>query len=83
MFSNEFFDMKVQQPGSTESRKTANKEFCRDIAAWTFEEKGIVKVNAIRHYLSHEPNAPNLYRVKGDVVCTGCNLLWDVSLTVL
>ena len=86
MFSNEFFDMKVQQPGSTESRKTANKEFCKDIAAWTFGEKGIVKVNAIRHYLSNEPNAPvnpNMYRIKNDVVCKSCSLLWNVSLTVL
>ncbi|PWW78369.1 Dolichyl-diphosphooligosaccharide-protein glycosyltransferase 48kDa subunit [Tuber magnatum] len=70
MFSDEFFDMKVQKPGSTESQKTANKEFCKDVAAWTFGEKGIVKVNAIRHYLSNEPNAPvnpNMYRVKNDV----------------
>ncbi|KAA8902588.1 Dolichyl-diphosphooligosaccharide--protein glycosyltransferase subunit WBP1 [Sphaerosporella brunnea] len=69
MFSNEFFDMEVQAPNG-QATKTANQEFAKEITQWAFQESGVVKVIAVRHYLSNQTDAPinpNVYRVKNDI----------------
>jgi oligosaccharyltransferase complex subunit beta len=71
LFSNELFDMQVQAP-SGKKTTTANRAFAKELTQWTFKETGIVKVAAIRHFLSNETHPeinPSIYRVKNDVVC--------------
>lgn len=69
MFSNEFYNMNVKAPGSTKT-KVANREFGKELTAWTFHETGVVKVVGVRHYLADETGDvnPSMYRIKNDVV---------------
>ncbi|CCX33821.1 Dolichyl-diphosphooligosaccharide--protein glycosyltransferase subunit WBP1 [Pyronema domesticum] len=69
MFSDEFFAMEVQAPGSEKKIKTANREFAKEISGWTFQEIGVVKVAEVRHYLANttEQVNPIVYRVKNDI----------------
>jgi oligosaccharyltransferase complex subunit beta len=70
MFSDEFFGMEVQAPGSEKKIKTANREFAKEISGWTFQEIGVVKVAEVRHYLANTTGQVNpiVYRVKNDIV---------------
>jgi oligosaccharyltransferase complex subunit beta len=77
MFSDEFFDLEVKSANGKKT-KTANQAFAKEITQWTFKEIGVVKVRAIRHYLTNETDAqinPNTYRVKNDVVCPNIYLI--------
>ena len=78
---NTWFDAKVKDLDANES-KTANREFAKQISAWTFMELGVLKVGRVEHHLSSilEGAAgndsvaqlgylnPPIYRVKNDVV---------------
>lgn len=71
MFSDAFFDMKVKAPKGGKEVGTANRKFAEEITSWVFMETGVVKVQAIRHYLANTTHAevnPNVYRVKNDIV---------------
>ncbi|MCJ1455357.1 oligosaccharyl transferase glycoprotein complex, beta subunit [Mycoblastus sanguinarius] len=77
---NTWFDAKVKDLDANES-KTANREFAKQISAWTFMELGVLKVGRVEHHLSSilEGAAgndsvaqlgylnPPIYRVKNDV----------------
>lgn len=78
---NKWFDGKVKSVDGKDS-KTANREFAKQITAWTFMELGILKVGRVEHHLSsimgdatgNDSIAqlgylnPTIYRVKNDVV---------------
>ena len=78
---NKWFDAKVKTFSGKES-KTANREFAKQITAWTFMEVGVLKTGSVDHHLSSilEGAAgngsvaqlgflnPTIYRVKNDVV---------------
>ena len=54
------------------SVKAANKAFASALSAWTFKETGVLKVNAVTHYLNEGAQKgleinPRGYRVKNDV----------------
>ncbi|KAF8545490.1 Dolichyl-diphosphooligosaccharide--protein glycosyltransferase subunit WBP1 [Trichophaea hybrida] len=69
MFSDEFFDLEVK-PTNGKKTKTANQAFAKEITQWTFNEIGVVKVKAVRHYLTNETDAkinPSVYRIKNDI----------------
>ncbi|KAL7270971.1 oligosaccharyl transferase glycoprotein complex, beta subunit [Rhizina undulata] len=62
-FSNEFFELEV------DGGKVANREFAKEVAEWTFQEKGVVNVVGVRHWADGEEEDvnPGMYRVKNDV----------------
>lgn len=78
---NQWFDATVTSLGGKET-KTANREFAKQVTAWTFMETGVLKVGRVEHHLStiaKEPSGnesvsqlgylnPTMYRVKNDVV---------------
>ncbi|KAL8792535.1 MAG: hypothetical protein Q9195_004905 [Heterodermia aff. obscurata] len=77
---NTWFNAKVKGFDGKQ-RNTVNKEFAKQISAWTFMEAGVLKVGKVEHHLSSiNPNAsgndsvsqlgylnPKIYRVKNDV----------------
>ena len=78
---NKWFDGKVKSIDGKDS-KTANREFAKQITAWTFMEIGVLKVGRVEHHLSSITGEtagndsvaqlgflnPTIYRVKNDVV---------------
>ena len=78
---NRWFDASVASLGGKET-KTANREFAKQITAWTFMETGVLKVGRVDHHLSSITKEasgnesvsqlgylnPTMYRVKNDVV---------------
>jgi oligosaccharyltransferase complex subunit beta len=72
MLQDKWFDAKVRKVGEKKDVKTYNREFAKRIAAWAFQEIGVLKVNWVEHHLdeagaSNESN-PSIYRIKNDVV---------------
>jgi oligosaccharyltransferase complex subunit beta len=61
--------------------KFGNKDFAKQLSAWTFKELGVVKVGRLEHHLKEAPGQgrfnqtaaaelnPKIYRIKNDVVC--------------
>ena len=78
---NQWFDATVTSLGGKETR-TANRDFAKQITAWTFMETGVLKVGRVEHHLSSITKGasgnesvsqlgylnPTIYRVKNDVV---------------
>ena len=78
---NKWFASKVKSVDGKDST-TANREFAKQVTAWTFMELGVLKVGRVEHHLSSiTGNAagndsvaqlgylnPTIYRVKNDVV---------------
>ena len=53
---DKWFDASVQLPGSGQkTSKTGNRDFARELSAWTFKELGVLKVGNIHHYLNEGP----------------------------
>ena len=62
------------------SKKTVNREFAKQLSAWTFKEIGVLKVGNIEHYeiavsspkgenaSQVEHLNPAIYRIKNEVV---------------
>jgi oligosaccharyltransferase complex subunit beta len=80
---DKWFDATVKLDGKSVS--TGNRDFARQVSAWTFKEIGILKVGKLQHHLSEGSASstangssspateinPKIYRIKNDVVCTG------------
>ncbi len=81
MLQDEWFDAKVKINGK--QQKTVNREFARQVAAWTFKELGVLKIGRLEHYLNEDMASPlngthvsksllnpKIYRIKNSVVST-------------
>ncbi|KAL2868525.1 dolichyl-diphosphooligosaccharide-protein glycotransferase [Aspergillus lucknowensis] len=71
---DKWFSATVKAPGGKEV-KTANREFAKQLTAWTFKETGVLKVEKIEHHLAKHGLAledlnPTIYRVKNETVFT-------------
>ena len=78
---DKWFDAKVKAIGGKDS-KTENREFAKQVSAWTFKEVGVLKVGDVQHHLSSISEGaagndsvaqlgylnPGIYRIKNDVV---------------
>ncbi|KAL4788649.1 Dolichyl-diphosphooligosaccharide--protein glycosyltransferase subunit WBP1 [Aspergillus varians] len=69
---DKWFSATVQAPGGREV-KTANREFAKQLTAWTFKETGVLKVGTIEHHLAKddltaEDLNPAIYRIKNETV---------------
>jgi oligosaccharyltransferase complex subunit beta len=77
---DKWFSANVKGPSDGKQTKTVNREFAKQLTAWTFKEIGVIKVGRLQHYLieaggvkkdttSHSgESSPTIYRVKTDVV---------------
>ena len=80
---NKWFDASVKGLDGKKG-KTINREFAKQVIAWTFKETGVLKVGKVEHHLSSVEQGvsgndsvaqlgylnPKIYRVKNDVVCS-------------
>ena len=91
MLEDKWFDAYVKGSDS-KSVKTVNREFAKQLSAWTFKEVGVLKVGKISHYEVTDASRqgenstqvgfqnPEIYRIKNDVVCPDCcpDAAWKV-----
>lgn len=82
MLENKWFDGKVKGSNGGKETTTSNRDFAKELSAWTFMEIGVLKVGRVEHYLSSMTAEkagndsvsqqgylnPKIYRVKNDVV---------------
>jgi len=68
LFSDKFFRSPVQKfsaDGSAKSYpKSGNEQFCKQLAQWTFQERGILRAVNVTHHRKGEHQAPFTYTVK-------------------
>jgi oligosaccharyltransferase complex subunit beta len=79
MLEDKWFDASVKGSDG-KSTKTVNREFAKQLSAWTFKEVGVLKVGKISHYEVTDASKkgenstqvgfqnPGIYRIKNDVV---------------
>lgn len=71
---DKWFSATVKTPGGKKT-PTANREFAKQLTAWTFKEAGVLKVDKIEHRLatngeiSEDDLNPKIYRIKNETVC--------------
>jgi oligosaccharyltransferase complex subunit beta len=79
MLQNEWFEAKATLNGKAVT--TANQDFVKKVAGWTFKEIGVLKIGNLQHYLDEgktkkkindssfdaPENNPTIYRIKNDV----------------
>ncbi|EFW16240.1 oligosaccharyl transferase glycoprotein complex, beta subunit [Coccidioides posadasii str. Silveira] len=73
---DKWFSATVKGPKEGKESKTANREFAKQLTAWTFKEVGVVRMRKIQHYLSEtastspallNDSSPTMYRIKNNV----------------
>lgn len=79
MLEDKWFDSNVKGRDG-KSVKTVNREFAKQLSAWTFQEVGVLKVGMVSHYEVADASKkgenrtqigfqnPGIYRIKNDVV---------------
>ena len=91
---DKWFSAKVKDVSGKQTT-TANRKFAEQISAWTFKETGVLKVGRVEHHLSAIEEGtgsngsvaqlgylnPIIYRIKNDVVSSGCRLVLASPLT--
>lgn len=70
MFSDDFFTSPVTHALTGSTLTPGNHALCRDLAAWAFQQKGMLRMTNFRHHRAAEPLAPfmNTYTIKDTVV---------------
>ncbi|KAE8147874.1 Dolichyl-diphosphooligosaccharide--protein glycosyltransferase subunit WBP1 [Aspergillus avenaceus] len=69
-----WFDATIKAPGDGKETETANREFAKQLTAWTFKETGVLKVGKIEHHLAQDGDLasvelnPKIYRIKNETV---------------
>lgn len=72
---DKWFSATVKGPNDGKKAKTGNREFAKQLTAWTFKETGVLKVGSIEHHLAEDGEIapdklnPTMYRVKNETVC--------------
>lgn len=71
LFSDNFFNHPVQKytaDGSAKKfDKSGNEAFAKNVAEWTFQERGILRTSNVRHHRVNETEAPSMYTIKEDI----------------
>lgn len=71
LFSDSFFNHPVQKHSADGSSKkfdrSGNEVFAKNVAEWTFQERGILRTSNVKHHRVNETDAPAMYTIKEDV----------------
>lgn len=51
------------------SKKTKNSEFMKQVVAWVFQEKSVLRTVSTNHHKVGETVSPDHYRIKDEIVC--------------
>ncbi|OQD74394.1 hypothetical protein PENDEC_c011G05576 [Penicillium decumbens] len=67
---DKWFSATVKAPGGQKTT-TVNREFAKQLTAWTFKETGVLKVGEIKHHLATDGEValdlnPKIYRIKNE-----------------
>lgn len=62
MFSDEFLQAMV------DGQTTGNEAFISDLSKWTFQEEGVLRTDAVRHFIEGERQQKEQYRVRENLV---------------
>lgn len=71
---DKWFSATVKEPNG-KKMETDNREFAKQLTAWTFKETGVLKVGSVEHHLAEDGEItadklnPTMYRVKNETVC--------------
>jgi oligosaccharyltransferase complex subunit beta len=71
---DKWFSASVKGPDDKKQVPTANRDFAKQLSAWTFKELGVLQVGKIEHFLSDKDGNiegevnPKIYRIKNDIV---------------
>ena len=49
--------------------KSGNRDFARDVAAWTFQEANVLRIDSVEHGLVNETLPGEMYTINDKVVC--------------
>jgi len=70
---DKWFSAHVKGPKDQKQFPTVNREFAKQLSAWTFKETGVLRIGKIKHHLSDKDGSiigdmdPKIYRIKNDV----------------
>lgn len=71
LFSDAFFNHAVQKysvDGSAKKHaKSGNEIFAKNVAEWTFQERGVLRTSNVRHHRVNETEAPAMYTIRDDI----------------
>jgi len=71
MFSDKLFNSPVQRysvaGNAKRFEKSGNENFCKQLARWTFQERGILRVKSVSHHRVGETKAPEVYTIKDEI----------------
>jgi oligosaccharyltransferase complex subunit beta len=71
LFSDAFFNLPVQKyaaDGSSKKfEKSGNEAFAKNVAEWTFQERGVLRASNVRHHRVNETDAPAMYTINEDI----------------
>jgi len=48
--------------------KAGNEKFAKDVAAWTFQESLVLRIDNTTHHLVHEATSPEMYTTNDRIV---------------
>jgi hypothetical protein len=49
-------------------KPSGNTQFAQDIAAWTFQESMVLRIDSTWHHRANETNSPEVYTINDQVV---------------
>jgi len=71
LFGDKLCNSPAQQYASTGSsqrfEKSGNENFAKQLARWTFQERGILRVKSVSHHIVGETEASPVYTIKDDI----------------
>lgn len=71
LFSDKFFNSPVQRytPTGDAKRfeKSGNENFCKQLARWTFQERGILRIKSVSHHIVGEATPREMYTIKDEI----------------
>ncbi|KAI0831642.1 Dolichyl-diphosphooligosaccharide-protein glycosyltransferase subunit [Trametes gibbosa] len=65
LFSDEFFNKEVSK-----GKQSGNRQFARDVAAWTFQESEVLRIDSVEHHRVNETIPREMYTTNDRVTYT-------------
>ena len=66
--SVELFSDEYARKALPDGIPSGNAQFVRDVAAWTFQETGVLRIDRTEHHRANETDAPEMYTINDQIV---------------
>ncbi len=70
-FSNDFFEASVQKsagPNNKRFDRSGNEELSTSLTQWVFKERGVLRVNGVKHHKVGQTQPPAAYTIKENII---------------